>query len=487
MSDSTHERNRQLAGQLLAEATAVNVEAIRARARLRDAWAAVESQQKLAAAEWAEANRYFVEQTAALDARAAELTRCEKELANTRADAEAATAGLREEEAALERRILGARTTLAELERRRERARDELLGTQPADPGATAHHEQLTALKSSLEHESADLDDRRRVVGEQLSLLTEARAQWQRAERQTVLEMEGFARDLWQREQELDARERRLIRADLRRREEAYDLWQLRMRLEVWQGKLTAAEVRWEAEREEYQAELDGRTAALLRRESELAAIFAQWEKARAIERERLRGELELWAAERERLTKAVAEFALQRQVLEGELSTYAARAVAAQQVVTEVRGSGTERRRATLQKRWERVFDRKVKELDTQRVALAAERSVLDERLDALHRLMIDVLAREADVENREAAIELRGLDETHRHLEPVGAAHVSNVALTAELVTLRGEVERLAAILIDVELPEALERPERELPLAVEESDSATVLPFDADSRAA
>src|SRR5262245_54751756 len=109
MADPTTTRHE--AARLLAEASSAACEAARTRDRLRAAWAAVESQQKRAAAEWAEANRYFAEQTAALDARAAELARREKALADNRAHTEAETAGLREEATALERRIRGARAT----------------------------------------------------------------------------------------------------------------------------------------------------------------------------------------------------------------------------------------------------------------------------------------------------------------------------------------------------------------------------------------
>jgi hypothetical protein len=239
MSGPSNDQPEQYVRRLLAQASAAHQEAVRTRDRLRVAWAALAAQQKRAADDWAEADRFFTEQTAALDARAAELDRREKALADARVHAEAAAAGLSEEAVALERRIQNARATLAELERRRDRVRAEL----PPWEGGLPEGEAFAEPCPDAEREDADLGDRRRVLAEQLSLLADARAQWQRTERQTVVEMEELARELWQREQELDARERRLIRADIRRREEAYDLWQLRLKLEAWQGKLTAAEV----------------------------------------------------------------------------------------------------------------------------------------------------------------------------------------------------------------------------------------------------
>ena len=162
-----------------------------ARDRLRDAWAAVETQQQRAGTEWAEANRYFAEQVAALDARVAELDSRESTAAKRLAQTEAEVAGLREEATALEQRATHARAALAELEVRRDRARAELLRTDlpievvPArDADDLAHRELLlerekcavAALRSSLELESADLDDRRRLAAEQLAELAEARA-----------------------------------------------------------------------------------------------------------------------------------------------------------------------------------------------------------------------------------------------------------------------------------------------------------------------
>lgn len=246
--DSSSEKHLR---RLLAAASAAHAEALATRDRLLAAWAAVAAQQKRAAAEWAEANRYFTEQTAALDARAAELDRREKALVDRWAQAEAQTAGLREEAAALERRVHNARVALAELERRRDQVWSELLGPRPAgrsDADRLADEKAaVAALRASLERERTDLDDRRRVVAEQLALLTEARTSWARAEQQTMIEMEDLARELVRREQELDARERRLIRADIRRREEAHHLWRLRLRLEAWQSRLTAAEAREQA------------------------------------------------------------------------------------------------------------------------------------------------------------------------------------------------------------------------------------------------
>lgn len=259
MANPTDERAER--ERLAAERSEFHASAAEARDRFRTAWAAIESRQRRAAEEWGEANRYFAEQTAQLDARAADLAAREKAAGERVAHAEAETAGLREEAAALERRVQNARAALAELEARRDRTRAELLRTElPAPPTPSddltlrelhlnREKAAVESLRSILVRESADLDDARRLVAEQLAQLADARARWQRAERQTVLEMEELARALRHREHELDAREQHLIRADARRRTEAHDLWRVRLRLEAWQTQLAALEARLRGER----------------------------------------------------------------------------------------------------------------------------------------------------------------------------------------------------------------------------------------------
>src|SRR5581483_11690009 len=79
------------------------------RERRREAWAAIEAQQRRAVAERTEANDYYAKQEALLDARAADLDAREKALAGSKGVLEKETAGLRQEAAGLEARIQHAR------------------------------------------------------------------------------------------------------------------------------------------------------------------------------------------------------------------------------------------------------------------------------------------------------------------------------------------------------------------------------------------
>jgi hypothetical protein len=477
------------------------------RDRLRDAWAAVEGQQQRAQVDWTEAERYFAEQTAQLEARAAELAQREKLVADGRARGEAEVVGLREEAAALDARIANARTALAEIEAQRDRARAELLNTEaPIElPAVTAESaadiaaremalarekQAMAALKESLEREATELTDRKRVVAEQLALLTDARAKWQKAERQTVVEMEELARELKKREAEIENRERRLIRADKRRREDAHDLWQLRLKLESWQTKLTTFELRWHSERADLEADLERRTSAVAERETEIEATFKKWEKARAAERERLRAELDHWAADRERLAKAAAAADLQRQMHEAELSTCAARALAAEEyAAASTKGADSDRmkrRLAVLRKRWERLFDRKVKEIDCRRAAMTAELDSLAERYRRLHELLAAVVERESAANNAAAKADL----------QPVIVGPLKMPApprrepeVVPELAALRAELERVAVFMLDMEMPEPPEPADHDLPWGSEEEPHAepSIFQFDTAARAA
>ena len=455
-----------------------------------------------AATDWAEAERYFAEQTAQLDARAAELAKREKAVADQRGPRRGRTVGLREEATALEVRVENARAALAELERiaiacaRNSSASKRRSCPWPvsraAPPGARptspAKRPRSPRSRHRWKRETAEINDRKRVLSEQFLLLADARARWQVAERQTVIEMEEMARDLKQREADLDGRERRLIRADARRRDDAYDLWQLRLRLEAWQTKLTAFEVRWHAEREQLESDLERRLSAVGLRETTIEETFAKWEKARASQRQRLRAELDFWVADREKMAKAAAEIDLQRQLHDAELSTCAARALAAEELAAAaVKDSGSERmkrRLAVLRKRWERLFDRKVKEIDNRRTEVAAELAALTERYQQLHSLLANVVEREAAANTTAAAADLH----TAAHAAPAPDPRPTSMVIP-ELAALRAELERVAVFMLDMELPEPLMLTDQDLPWGTEEEmDSpASVFQFGSGARAA
>lgn len=265
------------------------------RDRLRTAWAQLEAQQKRLTDEWRETSRYHTAQAAALQAQADELAARQKADTERRTAVERDLQALRQEAAALEGRITHARQVVEELERRREQlladivlpqALDEPKVKVPLNRAADRDLEKwscdlerreeqlqhdraaLRALAAQVQKEKEELADRRRILAEQYEQIAYARRQWQDAERSTVAELEQLARTLRQREAELDAREQRLLQAEARRRQDAFELWQLRLRLEAWQAQIVAYEMRWHSERERIEADL-------ARRECELAERLA--------------------------------------------------------------------------------------------------------------------------------------------------------------------------------------------------------------------
>jgi hypothetical protein len=461
--------------------------ALAARDRLRDAWAAVRTQQKRTAREWIEANRHFTEENAILTNQAAELARREKQLADMKAKVEAETAGFREEATGLEARIENARTSLAELEARRDRTRAELLGR--AWPGELSElatsgdkkndRDRVPATQLLLTDESSDPRDRERLVAEQFTMLAQARTLWQQAERQTVIEMEDLARELGQHERELQIREQRLSRSEIRRRGDAYDLWQFRLRLEAWQTKLTAFEMQWHTEREQQEADFERRLSQVARREVDIEELGRAWEKARSREREQLRAELELWADDRKRFTAALGDFERQKDILNQELSQHAARALASEELLSQLvpdLGTGRQSRRlAVLRKWWQRKFERQAREIAARRLELSEERVAIDERYQALQARLLEVVEREVALNKRETETRktTRAIADERDPGERSGSKTPSP---TVELSALRNEIERLATMLLEVELPEPPSPPQSELPWAFEEATTSS-----------
>ena len=496
------------------------------RDRLKQEQAALDGQRRRAAAEWAETTDYFERQEKNLTARAAELAAKEQSLSATRAEAHDAVTALKAEAAGLDARVRHAREALGDLELKRDQLHAELLGTavlpddRPA-PGTLvpldravdrdltqwaaeldAREKQLAqdragllSVKAGLDRQAAALADDRQVLAEQFVQLATARAEWQEAERRTVGEMEELAAALRVREQDLDAREQRIIKADGRRREDAYELWQLRLRLEAWQGKLTATDQRWHAEREARDAALDRREKALTHRETEVEGVFGKWEKVRERDRERLRAELLGWADDRDRMAQAVKEYDERVKELSAELVGHAARAMAAEEALAEVmpdKELGKDRRLAVVRKSWEKLFGARLAELDARRAAVADEAAKLDGRYKELHARLQEVAEKEGAWATRTGGDDLKTMLAGGVATEPAAVADEAAARREAtELSALRREVERMAAVLWEAARPEL---PDGELPWAAEDvvapnsaAASPATLPFAPVSRAA
>ncbi|MCI0703840.1 MAG: hypothetical protein L0241_22500 [Planctomycetia bacterium] len=506
------------------------IEKAEERDRLRAAWADLEARQKRIVAEWDEANRHFADQSATLKAQAAALNTREKSESDVKAQLQRDVIALREEAAGLEVRVRNARQVVDELERQREQLRAETLALslpiaeppeeltvaldRAADRDLTKwaaelaqREEQLNAERSAVAavhanvlRDAANLADQRRVLAEQFAQLASARARWQETERSTVVEMEQLARTLRLRESELDARNHRLIRADSRRREDAAELWQLRLRLEAWQSKLVAFEMRWHTEREELEADFKQREQSLIYRQTVADDIFARWERERVLERTRLTGELDRWSADRDRMISAAEAYDSKREEVMRELTECAARAMAAEEFLGETlresKSDRVARRLVVLRTRWEKHFERKLREVTDHRAMIEFESNALDARYRDLQELVKGLTERVAIFNARGAALEHATL--AIPLAEPITQPNPNS--FSPELAALRDEVERMASVLLETELPEPPDPPDSELPWGADEALLSAndeeplaeeveleVLPFESPARAA
>jgi len=341
----------------------------------------------------------------------------------------------------------------------------------------------LAKLKSSLQQESTNLADDRKVLAEQFALLGAARAEWQEVEGRTVAELEELARSLRLKEEDMAAREDRLVKADARRREEGHDLWRLRLKLEAWQSKLSTVSRLWHSERERREQDLALREKSLALRETALQQAFDQCERSRAEEHERLRTEIRLWADDRIRLKQAAENFDTQAREAMSEIARHAARAMVAEELLSEAssKGKGATRRFEVLRKRWEKVFVQKLNEIDRRRVLIGQELTRLDDRYEEIHRSLTELAERESEFNRKVARIEMTA-NRVVAHRLPASTENQSDA-----IAALRDEIERMAHVLLEAGVPE---QPDEMLPLAaeeIEEGPEPVMLPFAFHSRAA
>ena len=493
----------------------IHASAVEEQERHRITWAELEAHRKRLVAEWTESHELNAKQEAALAARSNEFSRREQALAGLKAKLENETANLRLEAAGLEARANHARGIVEELEAKRDVLHAELLAAAPIPEEAPASEFRvplsraadrdltqwvteldaqdrqqaqekirLAAVKASLDREAITIADHRKVLAEQFAMLGAARSDWQDVESRTVAEMEELARALRLREEELAAREERLLKADARRREDAHDLWQLRLRMEAWQSKLIGISQVWHAERERRESDLTIRARAIGDREGTLQTMFDRWEQSRESDRERLQAELQLWANDRACMTQAAEDYERRNRELLGELAGHAARALASEDLLAETAapGKGTTRRFAVLRKRWERVFTQKLAAIDARRTASALELARLDERYREVHRSLKEIAERENELNDRAARTQLLLLGEPGVLAAEDAVEPLNMDASATELDALRAEFERMAHALLEAGVPE------EELPWAAEEVESEPdVLPFAFHARAA
>jgi hypothetical protein len=129
------------------------------------------------------------------------------------------------------------------------------------------------------------------------------------------------------------------------------------------------------------------------------------------------------------------------------------------------------------LRKRWEKAFGRRAREVEELRAAVASEAAAVEDRFRDLHARISELTEREAALNTRVERADVVALDWPAAAESPAGAA-------PTELGALREELGRLAAVLLDAELPDP---PDGELPWGADDADRDDVLPFTQQAKAA
>jgi len=419
--------------------------------RVRESWVELQKDRQRAIEERASSETFLRKQHEALAAREADLERQQQRMATEIARFDAAIASRMKELEALDTRVVHTYQTLQEVQKLRE-ALSTIPEAEPVDDEeepAAAHESRPPSQAKATD---LTVDDQRLLLAEQFTKLARAQEQWQDAERATVDELEDLAHVLRRRERELDERERDLLQADRRRREDNYDLWQRRLQLDGWRGVLTAHEAWWHTERGRQEAELAEHRARITRRELAVSRLLVKWSEKLRAERNRLRAEVEQWSSARFRLDAATESCDRRQQEALAALKGYAARSLALDETFRQTLDlsddSATVRHFKLLEKRWLKTFAVRLREIDDRIETARKERRATE----ALHR---EQFHRQADLAERTAILLMKSGEQDRERLQmlPDPYARPAPIANTQELASLRAEVERLAFVLLNAD----------------------------------
>ena len=461
--------------------------------RFRESWAELQAERKRAIEERAASEAFLREQHTALQAREADLARRQQRAADEKARFDSTLHARHKELDALDTRVVAAHAALKEAQDQRaalaasmvpeaEAVTEAELGASVPVPLDRRTDRDLLAWAAQLDQREQVLRrdigkvkqreaavtraedavaDQRRVVAEQFARLSIAQERWREAERRTIDDLEDLAHVLRRREREFDDRERDLILADRRRRQENYELWQKRLQLDGWRGVLTSHEAWWQTERNRQEMELAEQRARVTRRELAVGRLLVKWSDKLRGERDRLRAEIERWGQARARFEAAIDSCDQQERAALARVQHYASLSLALDETFRDTldltEDSGPARRFKTLRKRWEKLFTDRLRDIDQRIETSKAERQALN----AIHR---ELHERSAEVDERNAASLHRAgeVDRLRHQALPDPYARPAPITNTEELAALRSEVERLAFVLMNVDWPQTPETPD-------------------------
>ncbi len=456
---------------LIADSAAYN-------AQLQDAWATLTAGQQQLAGEREQSSQELSHLFQLIDSRKADAEACERLAKAEREQTDADKASLWAEVDGLERRAANARLVLKELEQARAtQIADVSVNSAmraPLTVGYTTEETSAGVVLQEREHElSLDrralakgrdelaklaeyLTDQRAILAEQCAELATVRNGWQRAEVQTVGELERLANELAHREGLALAEEAVAHRAGASHRDRERGIWQLQMKLDRWHAALNEREMRLLHEREQTERNLAVRRGEIVDRETALDEVAQKWTAAHENERDALLQELALWTASRTAAETATAQCENARRQLTKDAERLASVSLAVEETQRELEtgpnGSKLARRVQILQKRWESRFANFGKQLDSRMRILTGEATDTEARYLTLQQTLENVTAQQVALAathrtlDRDRVLANRFTDDAPVILSLADARREQS---DRELAQLRREAERLAMAL--------------------------------------
>ncbi len=456
---------------LIADSAAYNTQ-------LQDAWATLTAGQQQLASEREQSSQELSHLFQLIDARKADAEASERAAKAEREQTDADKASLWAEVDGLERRAANARLVLKELEQARAtQIADVSVNSAmraPLTVGYTTEETSAGIVLQEREHELSQdrralakgrddlaklaeyLTDQRAILAEQCAELANARNGWQRAEMQTVGELERLANELAHREGLALAEEAVAHRAGASHRDRERGIWQLQMKLDRWHAALNEREMRLLHEREQAERNLAARRGEIVDRETALDEVAQNWTTAHETERTALLQELALWTTSRTAAETAMAQCENARRQLTKDAERLASVSLAVEETQRELEtgpnGSKLARRVQILQKRWESRFANFGKQLDSRMRILTGEASDTEARYLTLQQTLENVTAQQVALAathrtlDRDRVLANRFTDDAPVILSLADARREQS---DRELAQLRREAERLAMAL--------------------------------------
>jgi hypothetical protein len=377
------------------------------------------------------------------------LADAERVLANQKKDWELSRKVAEQEAQGLENRIVNLRRRLLTMNNTPAVARP----PAPETTSRTSHQTQSTVNYTD------DLADQRLELVEYWQRLALTQRQWEQECDEAMAMLESLAGTLSRREQAVLQREEALAPAEADLRQRQAELAQVRQHLEGWAARAQLREMAWTGERDRLVADLKSCEEAAEKRLQAVANLRQTWAERQLQEVASLRGERaaceelgqELAGLRQEYWKRILVQEQERRELSEKMLTLkeYQQRLVVHSQDPAAV-----ERRLERLRNHWVRGNSTLMRQTKLEFERLQAEAAHMQERGRQLLTIAENLGAREANLAQRQTAWEEAVAKGEARQItlqQLLQNAQTQREIANREIAELRGEVERLAKILLD------------------------------------